>query len=287
MVLEQKEVSKCFPFPNPKAQSRRLLTLTSTTASHCGTGASLCDAGKKHIRSFSHSAYSNLNFFKSHFILRKPSHVFPPSLSSWICISATGSMVLQLMLWLPGPIHQQTEEEPGLIFVFSWRKLNTQSWGSFTALPAILLNWWRSCQSHGHVKPSYTSKGKLAKWSPWLLRGWHSRVLYSSPRKLPGWKKEHMPPSWDSSYWSPLCRNTFSKIPFPWFWGIPHSGKAGCLKEWQQGPSIGAHTASDPKKGLPWPKSWGLFLVLIELITIWECTTKIDSERMKDSNLKS
>lgn len=121
----------------------------------------------------------------------KPSHVFSPSLGSWICISASWSMVLQLLLWLPGPIHpQQTADEAGLIAVFSWRKLNTQSRGSFTALPAILLNCRRSCQSHDHAKPSYISKERLAKWSPWLLRGWHSRVLYSSPRKLPDWKKE-------------------------------------------------------------------------------------------------
>lgn len=167
----------------------------------------------------------------------KPSHVFPPSLGSWICISASWSMVLQLLLWLPGPIHpQQTADEAGLIAVFSWRKLNTQSRGSFTALPAILLNCRRSCQSHDHAKPSYISKERLAKWSPWLLRGWHSRVLYSSPRKLPGWKKEAHASALGLLLLVTTLQKHFFQNSLSLVLKDPSPLKANCLQEWQRDP---------------------------------------------------
>lgn len=73
MVSGEKEVSKCFPFPNPKAQGRGLLTPRSTTTSHSGTGASLCDGWKE-----AHTFFLPLSIFKS-YLLQEPLYSYEAS----------------------------------------------------------------------------------------------------------------------------------------------------------------------------------------------------------------
>lgn len=74
-----------------------------------------------------------------------------------------------------------------------------------------------------HVKvTTMQSRVTSAKkgWPSGLLGSWGDDIQGCSthpPESFQAGKKRHMPLPWDSSYWSPLCRNTFSKTPCPWF----------------------------------------------------------------------
>lgn len=206
----EKEVPKCFPFPNPKAQGRGLLTPRSTATSHSGTGASLCDGWKE-----AHTFFLPLSIFKS-YLLQEPLYSYEAS-TRLSPFSGFLNLYLSFMVYGPSanPVAPWTYSPPTDCSI-RLKEIEHSEVGLLNSSPGNpselleIMSKPRPCKAKLNQQRKADQAVSLA-----LEQMTFKCALLIHPESFQAGKKRHMPLPWDSSYWSPLCRNTFSKSPCP------------------------------------------------------------------------